>query len=195
MGIEENCPTLIRPLENSRWVVTVIDNYMWVEGSVSVDNPNSESVLHHSTMGTLCTHCSVLLARPGCACPRCLSLPKAAMCNYPVLIMTSPLHPLWAHFYMPDGDNWWKVIGQCCCSQKQALYVCYFCLFRDCETAVCSVILHQACVQKRPFSGAFTSYSYLCTLHAIFIKYRIQHEVGTVEVLYNKCNEYNSRFS
>ncbi len=106
-GMKENCPMLIWPLENLRRVVRVIDNCVWVGCSVSADNDSrksqtSDSAPQRSGVGTLCSCCSLLLAGPGCACPRCLSLPEAAspsaimLC---LLIMTCPLRPLWSSFY------------------------------------------------------------------------------------------------
>lgn len=44
-GKEENGPALIWPLENLRRVVTVIDNCVWAECSVSVDNDSQKSNL------------------------------------------------------------------------------------------------------------------------------------------------------
>lgn len=120
-------PHLSWPLENSRRVVRVIDNCVWAECSMSVDNDSETS---QSSFSSPLQHwdivfpplCYLLLAGPGCACPRCLSLPKAAspICNYVVLadndLPSASTVELILFINMPDGDNWRKVIGQRRCN-------------------------------------------------------------------------------
>lgn len=126
MGMEENCPGLIWPLENLRRVVSVIDNCVWLECGVSVDNdfPNqtSESAHRRSTV----EHCVPTVpcswlglgvhAQDAYHCPQ-QPAPSAIMLCW--RIMTSPSASTVSSFYtenMPDGDNWRKVIGQWRCN-------------------------------------------------------------------------------
>lgn len=91
MGIGGNFPALIWPLENLRRVVTVIDNCVWVECSVSADNdsPNqaTESAVHHSSTGTLCSRYSQLLAGAQECVPKMPIMAQSSqlVCNYVAL--------------------------------------------------------------------------------------------------------------
>ncbi len=154
--MEENGPALIWPLENLRSVVRVIDNCVWVECSVSVDNDSQKSNLRVCSSSLerrdIVFPLLSALGWPGVCMPKMPIIAQSSqpICNYVVFadndLPSASTVELVLFINMPDGDNWWKVIGQWRCnsfhSEMAPVSPLLESPFPECETAVLPIMIH-----------------------------------------------------
>lgn len=115
MGMEENCPTLIWPLENLRGAVRVID-CVWVGCSVSVENGSQKSNPRARSSplrrGDIVFPLLSAAGWAGACMPKMPIITQSSqpICNYVVFadndLPSASTAELILSINMPDGCNW-----------------------------------------------------------------------------------------